>query len=118
MRTAFLPILAAAALITCPSCLIGSDTSTTQSGKFVSDETLATIDTGMSQDDVRAVLGTPTSEVTMSDGAQLWKWAYSVETTKSGGVIFIIGSKKTETKEGTAYVQFDTDGKVTRSWRD
>lgn len=118
MRQTTTLALAALLSLTATSCLIGSETTTEHSGTYVSQDTLETIQPGMAQADVRAILGAPTSQVTMSDGAQLWKWDYSVETTKSGGVIFLVASKKTEKEQGTAYVQFDAEAKVARSWRD
>ena len=114
--------LARAALLALPlalsSCVIvstGSDKSV--SGQFVGSETLAQIQAGDSKEYVLAILGDPTTQTTVDDWTEIWRWRYR-ETRKSRGhVLLLINDSRTSEQEHSTYVQFE-DGVVARTWRD
>lgn len=106
-----------AAALTLPACLVGSQTQTESSGRFVSAETLGRVTVGESESFVLGLLGEPTEKIDSASGTQIWKWAYSSKTTKTGGVFLIAASSKTTSENGATYVEFE-DGKVVKSWRD
>ena len=99
------------------SCLISSDSATSVSGRYVSEQTLATIEPGKSSDYVASVLGEPTQKNTLPDGTEIWKWCYSKTTSSKTAVIFLIGSKADVTSEHTTFVEIK-DGVVVKAWRD
>jgi len=118
MRTNLLPIVAACLLLLLPSCLFGSESNSKQSGNFVSADTLNKVEVGAEREYVKSLLGSPTTEVNLADGSQVWKWEYSVVTTSKGWAFLIFSNKSKDTKEGTVYVELDPDGMVTKTWRD
>ncbi len=106
-----------AASLTLPSCLVGTNTETDSKGRFVSAETLDRVSVGESKDFVLSLLGEPSEKIDSSTGSQIWKWAYSSTTKKTGGVFLIASSSNTISETGATYVEFQ-DNKVIRSWRD
>lgn len=118
MRTKLIPILAAALLLFLPSCLFGSEKNSKHTGNYVSQETLNKIEAGAEREYVLGLIGEPTTKVNLADGGQIWKWQYKIVSTSKGWVVFILSKESTETSSGTAYVEFDPDGKVTKTWRE
>lgn len=116
MHLARITALALCLALTQSACLIKSKSTTSQSGTLVGEETLASIEPGMDRLQVESILGWPTTQSILSDGGEVWKWRHSQVTTKSGRVIFLVSSQDTKTVERTAYVQFDPEGLVTRTW--
>lgn len=118
MRTTLIPLLAAAVCLLLPSCLIGSESSSKHTGVSVSPDTFSKIEPGADRDYVLGLLGPPTDKVHLDSGAQIWKWQYKVTTTDKGWVFLVLTKESTEITEGTAYVDFDAEGLVTKTWRD
>jgi len=118
MRSMLITLLATACCLTLPSCLIGTRSHSERTGTYVSAETLSKVQPGANQDLVRDLLGNPSSRVTLDDGGQVWKWSYKTETNGKDTVFLLIGSRHSNTEEGSAYVEFDTEGQVLKSWRD
>ena len=109
--------LAALALVPLVSgCLIGTSEDTKYTGRYISQETLQQIEPGDTRDEVRSILGGPTSSTEKENGTTIWKYAYTQATTKSGAVFLLFGSSKTISTEGAVYVEFDTDDKVVKTW--
>jgi len=112
-RTAVAALLALVA----PACLVMSSEKTEVEGTRVSEETLAQIGPGASEDLVTALLGEPTTREDLSDGTSLLKWHYKKTTRKGGAVLILFASSKKTEESGTIYVILE-DGKVKRVWRD
>jgi outer membrane protein assembly factor BamE (lipoprotein component of BamABCDE complex) len=114
-----LPLVATllAASLILPSCLVGSSSTTESSGRFVSAETLGRVSVGESESFVQSLLGEPSEKIDSSTGGQIWKWAYSSTTKKTGGVFLLASSSNSSSETGATYVEFQ-DSKVIRSWRD
>ena len=114
-------VLAACLALTLPGCLIMSSDKTQTEGTQVSEETLAQIAPGTSEELVLALLGPPTSRKEMSDGTELLRWRFQ-RTQKRGTAVLVIFAGSTETKEtGTIFVileQGDERRIVQRVWRD
>jgi outer membrane protein assembly factor BamE (lipoprotein component of BamABCDE complex) len=100
-----------------PGCLISSSSRTERSGRFVSDETLGQIRPGSKPDLVQALLGEPTSRVSLEDDQELWKWEYREEKTSRGGVFLLVSGRSTKETTGAVYVLMK-GGVVERTWRD
>lgn len=114
------PTFAAAAFLSCTllgGCLINSDSSSSISGRYVSEQTLSTIEAGKTSDYVTAVLGEPSQKNSLGDGTEIWKWHYSKSTSSKTAVIFLIGSEADVTSEHTTFVELK-DGVVVKAWRD
>lgn len=118
MRTSLIPILAAVCCLLLPGCLFGSKTNTKNSGVFVSEQTLTKIEVGMEREQVESLLGTPSDKLNLADGSQTWKWKSKKTTDREDWAFLLFKNESTTVEEGTAYVEFDPDGRVTRSWRD
>ncbi|HTF87647.1 MAG TPA: outer membrane protein assembly factor BamE [Planctomycetota bacterium] len=109
-----------AALCMCfvlPGCLIGSKTSSQNSGKFVSQNTLAQIEPGKDKSYVVALIGDPTSKTKLDDSSELWKWCYTQDKRSTNSVIFLVGTESHTATERTTFVEFH-DGKVVKAWAD
>ena len=96
-------------------CLLGSSSITKYSGQFVADETLSRIKVGDNQHFVISLLGEPTSRTEVDD-LTIWKYAYTRTTTEKKSVLVVISSRNTTEITGAAYVEFDADQLVTRTW--
>ena len=118
MRTTLFTILAACLCLLLPSCLAGSHTTSNHTGKYVSPDTLAQVKPGEQRATVEAMLGAPSSRVDLADGSQVWKWAYKIDSTSHGRVFLLFNTNDETTKEGAAYVEFDPNGTVVKTWRD
>jgi len=97
-------------------CLIGTSENTKYQGRYISQETLRQIEPGDSRDEVRSILGSPTSSTQKESGTTIWTYSYTQATTKTGAVFLLFGSSKTTETEGAVYVEFDADDKVVKTW--
>jgi outer membrane protein assembly factor BamE (lipoprotein component of BamABCDE complex) len=98
-------------------CLVSSNTTQSQSGKYVSDRTWRQIDEGeTSAAWIEATLGEPSERKRLDDRTEIWKWNYT-ETKNSSGHIFLLfdGSSNKE-KQGAAIVEL-RNGVVVKKWR-
>ncbi len=64
-------VLACLVLLSLTSCVIGLDSHSSQSGDYVSQESMRQIAAGKSSDFVLAILGEPTSKVTLEAGVEI-----------------------------------------------
>ena len=110
--TALLAVLAFAV----SGCLIGTSENTKFTGRYLSPETLKQIEPGDSRDEVRSILGSPTSSTEKENGTTIWTYSYTQATTKTGAVFLLFGSSKTTETEGSVYVEFGADDKVVKTW--
>lgn len=99
-----------------PGCLIGSDQRSRHTGHYVSEETLAELRPGASEDFVLQLLGEPSDRLERDD-VDLWRWDYALETKSSGSVLFLVSSSSRSEAKGTVWVRL-RDGIVERAWRD
>ena len=76
------------------------------------------IEPGATQEYVLALIGEPTTRTKLSTGGSVWKWEFSEKVTRKGHVLFVVNDDSTKETRGATYVEFDTDGLVTASWRD
>jgi len=97
-------------------CLIGTSEDTKYKGRYISEETLKKVEPGDTQDEVRSLLGSPSTSVEKKTGMTIWTYSYTQATTKSGAVFLLFGSSKTTNTEGAVYVEFDADDKVVKTW--
>jgi outer membrane protein assembly factor BamE (lipoprotein component of BamABCDE complex) len=115
----FLAALPLAAVPTLGGCVIvNADSHTRYEGRYVSDETLAQIQPGATQEYVTALLGEPSSRNELSDGSSVWKWAYSKRVTSQSHVLLLFSGDSSKENAGAVYVDFGTDHLVRRHWRD
>jgi outer membrane protein assembly factor BamE (lipoprotein component of BamABCDE complex) len=114
-RSHLLSLLLLAPLV--PACIINANSHTTQSGKFVSPDTVQRLEPGKGADYVTALLGEPSSKQALSDGTEIWKWSYRERKTSSGAVFLIVDSDQTTEVERATYVELK-DSKVVRAWQD
>lgn len=118
MRTSLIPIVAIVCLLLLPGCLFGSKSNTKSTGNFVSEQTMTKVEVGMEREQVESLLGTPSEKVNLADGSQTWKWKSKKTTTSEDWAFLLFKNESTLVEEGTAFVEFDPDGVVTKSWRD
>jgi outer membrane protein assembly factor BamE (lipoprotein component of BamABCDE complex) len=118
VRSAALSVALAASTLCLGGCLITSSSKSYQSGTYVSRATLNQIEPGKTdQEFVLAVLGPPSSQTTLHDGAELWKWEYTRRHTSSGAVLFLVASGSESENRVTSFVLF-RQGIVERVWQD
>ncbi len=96
-------------------CLLSSSSITKYSGQFVAEEALGRIKVGDNQQFVISLLGEPTSR-TENDDLTIWKYAYNRTTTKKKSILLVIRDRDTTETTGAAYVEFDANRIVTRTW--
>jgi outer membrane protein assembly factor BamE (lipoprotein component of BamABCDE complex) len=99
------------------ACVVTSSEKTKIEGTKVSENTLAQIEPGSTEEFTIALLGEPTSRVEMSDGTHLLKWTYKKTTTKGGTIIILFAGKKTTEETGTIFVTIKNQ-RVLKVWRD
>ena len=101
------------------SCVvIDADSHTKYRGRHVSDATLERIEPGAAQDYVLALLNEPSSKSDLSDGTTIWRWSYTKETSSRNSLILVFSGNSSSETHGNVYVEFDSDSKVRRTWRD
>ncbi len=111
-------VVVAAALGAMPGCLINSHSSTSISGRYISDSSLDRVEVGKTkQDFVKATLGEPTCRSTLDDGSEVWRWDYKKTTSGNGTVFLLFSGDNHNEKQGSTYVMFK-DGVVSEKWRD
>jgi outer membrane protein assembly factor BamE (lipoprotein component of BamABCDE complex) len=106
------------ALVLClglSGCLIGSRSRTHHEGRYVSQETLAQIETGRSKAYVLALIGEPSEKKTVDEHTELWSWSYTERTDSGGHVIFILSSDRSTETQRTTFVEFH-DSLVVKAW--
>ncbi len=115
----FTALTAAALILPMTGCLVSGSSKSSYEGEYFGSRTVAQIKAGKTTKEwVLATLGEPTHRSTLSDGSELWRWSYEKKESSSGYVfLFAGGSSHSETRK-TAFVQFDTDGIVTKAWQD
>jgi len=113
---AALPLAAAPTLGGC--VIVNADSHTRYEGRYVSDETLAQLHPGATQEYVVALLGEPSSRSELSDGSSVWKWAYSKRVTSQSHVLLLFSGDSSKENAGAVYVDFGPDHLVRRHWRD
>lgn len=111
-----LTAVAALALLL-PACLIHSESSSSHSGSYVSDETLARITPGKDTEYVLALLGDPDRRTALKDGSEIWRWSYSEETESEGAVFLLLSTESRKERERAVFVEL-ADGRVVKAWRD
>lgn len=112
-------LLAGAALSTLllPSCLIGSNTSTTVSGTYVGEGTFDQVEVGDSEGHVVALFGPPTSTTDIDDDSRILRWEYEEERRNEGHVFLLINAESRRENQSSVSV-IVKDGVVDRIWRD
>lgn len=113
---AALPLAAVSTLAGC--VIVNADSHTRYEGRYVSDETLAQIQPGATQEYVIALIGEPSSRSELSDNSEVWKWAYSKRVTSQNHVLLLFSGDSSKESAGAVYVDFGPDGLVRRHWRD
>lgn len=98
-------------------CIINASSKTSQTGKYVSNETFKQIQPGANKDYVVALIGEPSTKTQLADGTEIWRWTYRETKTSSGAVIFLINSDTQNESEKSSYVQME-NGVVTKAWQD
>jgi outer membrane protein assembly factor BamE (lipoprotein component of BamABCDE complex) len=101
-----------------PGCtVISSNTSTSQSGPLVSEETIAQLEVGKTTKEwVVATLGTPSSSSSVSEKNEILKYTSTrTKKTHSGLLVVLDAKNETQTKE-TLYLEFQ-DGVLKRYWK-
>lgn len=98
--------------------VIRSDSHTKYRGRHVSDTTLHQIQPGTTQEYVLALLDEPATKTDLSDGASIWKWSYTKETSSANSLIFVFRGRSSHETQRAVYVEFDEHGHVRRTWRD
>ncbi|MBC7783183.1 MAG: outer membrane protein assembly factor BamE [Burkholderiales bacterium] len=105
------------AMLLLNGCLVGGRSEVEREGTNVTPSTLDQIQPGKTAIGwIRAVLGEPTEQVTLSPGEELWKYAYTETRDSSGYVFFVFHTSDKKVTSNKVFVQFK-DGIVTRSWR-
>ena len=100
-----------------PACLIHADTSTSYSGKYVSETTLERVEIGMTKNAARALLGEPSESVDVDEETDIWVWRYSEHSVRESHVFLVLSSDSNTERDGASYVEFRGDS-VVRTWRD
>lgn len=98
--------------------VIDSDRHTRYEGRYVSDQTLAQVRPGSTQEYVLALLGEPTRRNELSDGSSIWRWSFTRKVESSSSLILVFSGDSTTETQQSVYVEFDEQGLVRRSWRD
>jgi len=98
-------------------CLVGSDSHTTQSGKYVSDRTWRQIDEGATSAAwVEATLGEPSERKRMDDGTEIWRWNYTEHKSSSGHIFLLFDGSSSKERQSAAIIELK-DGVVVKKWR-
>ena len=99
-------------------CLVSGDSHETRSGTYISETTFNQIKPGKTSEDwVRATLGPPSSEKSLSDGGKVLKWSYTERHESSGAVFLLFGGHDEKETTHTAYAEVH-NGVVTNAWRE
>ncbi|MBK7643155.1 MAG: outer membrane protein assembly factor BamE [Planctomycetes bacterium] len=98
-------------------CLIGANSHSEKTGRYVSHETLAQIQPGREEEFVLSLLGEPTSRSVAGETTQIWKWEYHSREKREDALILVLASEKTTEVRSTTYVLFEA-GKVEKVWQD
>ncbi len=99
-------------------CIYGSSTSR-ESGTRVGSATFERIVPGETTDQwVMATLGEPSRRSTYDDGRELWVYTYSKDEKSKGTFLLVIGGSDTSTMRESTYIEFDSAGVVTETWRE
>lgn len=116
-RILMLPVAIALLCAPMSGCLITSRNHEDFTGTEISDATFNRIEPGTTTRQwILATLGQPTTQTTLEDGSEIWKWTYSRTRSSSGSLLFVFGGSSSTVTGGSAYVQMK-DGIVTKSWR-
>ncbi|MCA9299718.1 MAG: hypothetical protein KDA28_11660 [Phycisphaerales bacterium] len=111
-------LIASAILVTGLGGCIGGHSSSSVSGRYVSDATITRIEPGeTSQEWVLAVAGEPTRRTTLSSGNEMWVWEYHRSKSSRGSVFLLFNSSSKTQVDEAAYVEF-RDGIVVDAWTD
>jgi outer membrane protein assembly factor BamE (lipoprotein component of BamABCDE complex) len=113
---AALPLACSPLLVGC--VIVNADSHTKYEGRYVSDETLAQIQPGATQEYVLALMGEPSNRTELSDGTSIWKWAYSKRVSSQNHVLLLFSGDSSKESAGAVYVDFGPDHLVRRHWRD
>jgi len=117
------PAVAALGVITLstlaiPGCIASGSSYVKAEGRYISNDTVNMITPGeTTREWVHAVLGEPSSQSTLSDGTEIWKWSSKRITKSSGSVFLLVHGSNRDVTERTVYVEFEGD-LVARAWRD
>jgi outer membrane protein assembly factor BamE (lipoprotein component of BamABCDE complex) len=115
--TGLLWLVGATLLLSCgPGCLVSSNTTSHQSGNYVSDATFAQVEPGKTTAAwVKATMGPPTSIAHVND-MEIWRYTYTQHQDSSGAVFLVFGGHSETQTDHTAFVQIK-DGVVVKAWR-
>ncbi len=105
-------------LVASPGCtVISSNSTTTQSGTKVSDETLVQLELGKTTKDwLIATLGAPTSATQVDEHTEILKYTSSRTTKQSGGLIVVLHANSETKEKETVYFEIH-DGVLKRYWK-
>ena len=99
-------------------CLVSGHSHESRTGTYVSEATFNQIRPGRTSEDwVRATLGPPSSDKSLSDGGKVMKWSYTERHESSGAVFLLFGGHDEKETTHTAYVEVH-NGLVTNAWRE
>ena len=117
LRRTLVSTLAVALMLPLTGCLITSRNHEDLTGTEVNDATFNRIEPGTTTRQwILGTLGQPTTQTTLEDGSELWKWSFARTRSSSGSLLFVFGGSSSTVSSGSAYVQMK-DGVVTKAWR-
>lgn len=102
-------------------CLISGNSSTSVTGKYLSETTMEQIQPGVTTEAwVLATLGTPTSRgewTKAEDGSkgEIWRYEWTKRKDSSGSVFLLLDTGSRQVYSKTTYIEL-LDGVVTRYW--
>ena len=110
-------LMSIALLLSCGTgCLVSSNSSSQESGNYVSDATFSQVEPGKTTAAwVRATMGPPTSIAHVND-QEIWRYTYTQRKDSSGAVFLVFGGHSETETDHTAFVQIK-DGVVVKAWR-
>ncbi|MBA4028201.1 MAG: hypothetical protein C0475_03535 [Planctomyces sp.] len=101
-----------------PGCVLGSKSTETLHGQFVSASTLAEVQPGQGKATwLIGLLGQPDSKTPQHDGSELWRWEYRREKVSIGYLIFVFEAVNKELTRVTTYAKI-RDGVVESVWQE
>lgn len=115
-RTALIPLLAAAALLTLPGCLVTSSNASSYSGNRVepgADASIVLLRT--TPDEAVAALGEPSTRSVRDDGDESMTWRWTKRESSRGSVFLIFGGSNRTTQDYSLTVNFRNGVAINKS---
>lgn len=111
-------LLAPACISTLGGCLVSGGSKQDVKGRYISPTTIGQLEPGVTTaDNVRGLLGEPSSKVASSDGGEIWRWDYSKSTASAGTVLFLFSGADCKTDRVTTFAKV-RDGVLVQLWQD